>query len=51
MKKTLTFFFILTASAVILLSSPEFSIAKIFIDKIEKEYGTLPSGVLLLWCR
>lgn len=40
MKKTPTLFFILTALAVILLSSPEFSIAKIFMDKIEKEYGT-----------
>ena len=40
MKKTFAFFFILLACAAILLSSPEFSIAKIFMDKIEKEYGT-----------
>jgi predicted transglutaminase-like cysteine proteinase len=40
MKKSLAFFFVLVAFAAILLSSPEFSIAKIFIDKIEKEYGT-----------
>jgi predicted transglutaminase-like cysteine proteinase len=39
MKNSITLFFLLAASAVILISSPEFSIAKIFIDKIEKEYG------------
>lgn len=39
MKKALTLFFILAAAAAILFSSPEFSIAKIFLDKIEKEYG------------
>ena len=40
MKKTLLFFSVLTALAVTLLSTPDFSIAKIFLDKIEKEYGT-----------
>jgi len=40
MKKSLSFFLLLVAFAAILLSSPEFSIAKIFIDKIEKEYGS-----------
>lgn len=40
MKKTFSLFFTMAVAAVILLSSPEFSIAKIFIDKIEKEYGT-----------
>ncbi len=39
MKKSITLFFLLAVSAVILISSPEFSIAKVFIDKIEKEYG------------
>lgn len=39
MKKTLTLFFIAAATAAILLSSPEFSIAKAFMDKIEREYG------------
>ena len=39
MKKSITLFFLLAVSAVILISSPEFSIAKIFLDKIEKEYG------------
>jgi predicted transglutaminase-like cysteine proteinase len=39
MKKSITLFLLLTVSAVILVSSPEFSIAKVFIDKIEKEYG------------
>lgn len=39
MKKTFTLFFIVAALAAILFSSPEFSIAKPFLDKIEKEYG------------
>lgn len=39
MKKTLTLFFIMAALAAILFSSPEFSIAKAFLDKIEREYG------------
>jgi predicted transglutaminase-like cysteine proteinase len=39
MKKTLKFLSIVTASAVILLGSPDFSIAKTLLDKIEKEYG------------
>jgi predicted transglutaminase-like cysteine proteinase len=40
MKKTLIFFSVLVAFAATLLSTPDFSIAKIFLDKIEKEYGT-----------
>ncbi|MDP3300961.1 MAG: transglutaminase-like cysteine peptidase [Sulfuricurvum sp.] len=40
MKKTLALFFILVVFVAILLSSPEFSIAKVFMDKVEKEYGT-----------
>ncbi|MFZ3052338.1 MAG: transglutaminase-like cysteine peptidase [Sulfuricurvum sp.] len=39
MKKSFTLFFIVVAIAATLISSPEFSIAKIFLDKIEKEYG------------
>src|SRR3989339_768259 len=39
MKKTLTLFFITAALAAVLLSSPEFSITKAFLDKIEREYG------------
>lgn len=39
MKKSLTLFFIAAVLAAILFSSPEFSIAKAFLDKIEKEYG------------
>jgi len=39
MKKTLTLFFITAALAAVLLSSPEFSIAKAFLDKMEREYG------------
>lgn len=39
MKKALSLFFTVAVTAAILLSSPEFSIAKNFIDKIEKEYG------------
>lgn len=39
MKKTLTLFFITAALAAVLLSSPEFSITKVFLDKIEREYG------------
>lgn len=39
MKKTFIFFSVLVAFAATLLSTAEFSIAKIFIDKIEKEYG------------
>jgi len=39
MRNTFTLFFTMAAIAAILLSSPEFSIAKVFLDKIEKEYG------------
>lgn len=39
MKKTFSLFFILAALAAILFSTPEFTIAKKFLDKIEKEYG------------
>ena len=39
MKKTLTLFFIMAVMTAILFSSPEFSIAKAFLDKIEREYG------------
>ncbi|PHM16794.1 MAG: transglutaminase [Sulfuricurvum sp. PD_MW2] len=39
MKKTLTLFFITAAIAAILMSSPEFSITKAFLEKIEREYG------------
>ncbi len=48
MKKTLFLFFTMAVSAVILVSSPEFSIAKIFIDKIEKEYGIFAKRRALL---
>jgi predicted transglutaminase-like cysteine proteinase len=41
MRNTFTLFFIMAAIAAILLSSPEYSIAKVFLDKIEKEYGPL----------
>ncbi len=41
MKKTVALFFILAAVAAILISSPEFSIAKAFMDKIEREYGPI----------
>ncbi len=41
MKKTFALFFILAAVAAILISSPEFSIAKVFMDKIEREYGPI----------
>lgn len=41
MKKTFALFFILAALAAILISSPEFSIAKVFLDKIEREYGPI----------
>ena len=41
MKKTFALFFILAALAAILMSSPEFSIAKVFMDKIEREYGSI----------
>lgn len=41
MKKTFTLFFVIAAVAATLFSTPEFSIAKVFIDKIEKEYGPL----------
>lgn len=41
MKKTFALFFILAALAAILLSSPEFFIAKVFLDKIEREYGPI----------
>ena len=41
MKKTFALFFILAALAAILISSPEFSIAKVFMDKIEREYGPI----------
>lgn len=39
MKKIFALFFITAALAAILLSSPEFSVAKAFLDKIEREYG------------
>lgn len=39
MKKTFLLFFLSAAFAATLLSSPEFSIAKSFLDKIENEYG------------
>lgn len=39
MKKIFSLFFFMAALAAILFSSPEFSIAKPFLDKIEKEYG------------
>lgn len=39
MKKTFALFFILAALAAILLSSPEYSITKVIMDKLEKEYG------------
>ncbi len=41
MKKTFALFFILAALAAILISSPEFSISKAFMDKIEREYGPI----------
>jgi len=41
MKKTFALFFILAALAAILISSPEFSIAKAFMDKIDREYGPI----------
>jgi len=41
MKKTFALFFVLAALAAILISSPEFSIAKVFMDKIEREYGPI----------
>lgn len=41
MKKTFALFFILAALAAILMCSPEFSIAKVFMDKIEREYGPI----------
>jgi predicted transglutaminase-like cysteine proteinase len=40
MKKRFALFFLMVALATILFSSPEFSIAKKFLDKIEKEYGS-----------
>lgn len=40
MKKFISLFFLLVASNTILISSPEFFIPKVFLDKIEKEYGT-----------
>ncbi|MFA6187796.1 MAG: transglutaminase-like cysteine peptidase [Sulfuricurvum sp.] len=39
MKNTFILFFIVAAIAATLFSTPEFSISKIFLDKIEKEYG------------
>lgn len=39
MKKTLILFSIAAFVAAALFSSPEFFIAKVFVDKIEKEYG------------
>lgn len=39
MKKAFILFLLVAACAVILISSPEFSIAKVFLDKIEREYG------------
>jgi len=40
MKKTLILFFIMAVLSAILFSSPEFSITKVFMDKIGREYGT-----------
>jgi len=40
MKKSLALFFFFFATATILVSSSEFFIAKFFLEKIEKEYGT-----------
>ncbi len=39
MRNTFTLFFIMAAIVSILLGSPEFSIAKVFMDKIEREFG------------
>ncbi|WP_310440480.1 transglutaminase-like cysteine peptidase [Sulfuricurvum sp.] len=39
MKRTLTFFLITAVLSAVLFSSPEFSITKAFLDKIEREYG------------
>jgi len=40
MNKKLYFLLAFVALATLLLSSPEFSITKLFLDKIEREYGT-----------
>ncbi len=39
MKKSFSLFFLLVALATILISSPDFYIARVFLEKIEKEYG------------
>lgn len=39
MKKPFALFFLLVVFTTILISSPEFSIARVFLDKIENEYG------------
>ena len=39
MKKSFTLFFLMAAVAAILSSSPQFTIAQSFLDKIEREYG------------
>jgi predicted transglutaminase-like cysteine proteinase len=39
MKRTLTFFLIAAVLSAVLFSSPEFSITKAFLEKIEREYG------------
>ncbi len=40
MKKSLSLLVVLAVFSAILISSPEFSITKAFLDKIEHEYGT-----------
>lgn len=39
MKKAIVGFFVVAALAAVLLSSPEYFIAAVFLDKIEKSYG------------
>lgn len=39
MKKSFALFFLMAAGAAILLSTPQFTIAQPFLDKIEREYG------------
>lgn len=39
MKKTFALFVVMAVISVILIGAPEFTIAKNFLDKIEKEYG------------
>lgn len=47
MKKSPLLLFLIVAFATILISSPEFSITQIIIDKIEKEYGGFAKRRLL----